>query len=222
MEIRMLMASAAERLAVVPAVQAVVVVGSHGSGTAGDEPGAVGMIVTLGHSGNIGQTALALGHVEAFSVGIGMGERVDHASAIGRPVRPAPDDGDAVHFGAQARVYLPDPAVLVDRRHAQVLLANREIRGRISCRLGNCGDDIAGPAADPREHYLHSRSEQVAQLLGRPSAWRLTMELDRLQRALDLREIINRAHLPDGAHPLKTRTLRSLLEDIAYEQRMSA
>ena len=106
-----------------------------------------------------------------------------------------------MHFGAQAGVYLPDRAVLVDRRHAHALLANREIRRRISCRLGS-GDDIAGPAADPREHYLHSRAEQVAQLLGRPSAWRLTMELDRLQRALDLREIINRAHLPDGANPL--------------------
>jgi hypothetical protein len=52
----------------------------------------------------------------------------------------------------------------------------------------------------------------------RPSA----TKADRLQRALDLRQSINSHYLPEGAYPLKTRTLRSLLEDIEREQRMSA
>jgi hypothetical protein len=48
------------------------------------------------------------------------------------------------------------------------------------------------------------------------------MEADRLHRALDLRELINSHHLPADTHPLKTRTLRSLLDDIEIEQRRSA
>jgi hypothetical protein len=38
----------------------------------------------------------------------------------------------------------------------------------------------------------------------------LQHELDRLTRAIELREIINDYHLPPDATPLKTRTLESL------------
>ena len=92
----------------------------------------------------------------------------------------------------------------------------------MSCRLGNCGNNIAGLVADPRDHYLHARAHEVALVLDRPPQWRGNMEADRLQRALDLRELVNNHHLPADAHPLKTRTLRSLLEDIQLEQRRSA
>jgi len=43
-------------------------------------------------------------------------------------------------------------------------------------------------------------------------------ETDRLRRTLDLREMINDRYLPEGARPLKTRTLRSLMADIAVER----
>lgn len=181
-----------------------------------------GISVLLGCSGNIGQTALALGHVAGFSVGIGMRERVDHSATLSRQSRPHDDNDDSPHFGPQAGVYLPALAATVGRAAARALLDDRQIRTRIGCRLGNCANNIAGPAADPRDHYLHARAHEVASLLHRPPQWRGSMEADRLQRALDLRQLVNDHHLPADAHPLKTRTIRSLLEGIELEQRRSA
>lgn len=179
--------------------------------------------VVLAYSGNIGQTALALDHVTGFSVGIGMRERVNHAAAIGRQTRPV-DESDAndAHFGAHAGIYLPGPAATVNRSTGAAMLQDRDIRTRISCRVGSCATDVAGPAADPRDHYLHAKAREVAELLGTPAPWRANAERGRLERALMLRELINDGHIPPGSHTLKTRTVRSLLEDIEFEQRLSA
>ena len=181
-----------------------------------------GIRILLGCSGNIGQTAFALGHIAGYSVGIGMRERVDYSGTLSRQSRPRDEDDDSQHFGPQAGVYLPGLAATVGRAIARQLLDDQQVRTRISCRLGNCASNIAGPAADPRGHYLHSRAHEVAGLLNRPLQWRGSMEADRLQRSLDLRELVNNHHLPADAHPLRTRTLRSLLEDIDIEQRRSA
>ena len=54
----------------------------------------VGMRVVLGRSGNIGQTAFALGHADGFSVGVGQMERVDHAADVSRQKRPPKLDAD--------------------------------------------------------------------------------------------------------------------------------
>lgn len=102
------------------------------------------------------------------------------------------------------------------------MLQDREIRTRISCRLGKCATDVAGPAADPRDHYLHAKVHEIAELITTPTPWRANREHGRLERALMLRELINNGHIPQGSHTLKTRTLRSLLEDIEHEQRLSA
>lgn len=181
-----------------------------------------GLDVVLGCSGNIGQTALALGHVTGFSVGVGMREKVDHKGTMSRQVRSVDDDDDGPFYGPQAGVYLPGAALTVRRATAHALLSDRDIRTRIGCRIGGCAHDIAGPASDPRAHYLHARAHEVAQLLARPAAWRPTMEQDRLERAIELREIINAHHLPPETAPFKTRTLRGLLAEIDHEQRMSA
>jgi hypothetical protein len=58
--------------------------------------------------------------------------------------------------------------------------------------------------------------------MGTPAPWRANAEQTRLARALMLRELINAGHIPPGAYMLKTRTVRGLLEDIDYEQRLSA
>ncbi len=179
--------------------------------------------VVLGYSGNIGQTALALDHVTGFSVGIGMREHVNHASTINRQTRPLDDtDDDDKHFGAHAGIYLRGPAVTVNRTTGAAMLADTDIRTRIGCRIGKCANDINGPAADPRDHYLHAKADEVAQLAGTPAPWRANAEHARLDRALMLRELINAGHLPPGAYILKTRTVRGLLEDIEHEQRLSA
>jgi hypothetical protein len=183
-----------------------------------------GVEVVLGRSGNIGQTAVALGHAAHYSVGVGMGEQVNHAAAISRQKHPrvADDDGDDSPRGALAGIYLPGPAATVGRRAGAALLDNTDIRTRIGCRLGGCAQSVRGPAGDPRDHYLHARANSMAELLTRPAPWRANAERDRLLRAVELRDLINRSYLSDTVNPLKTRTLRSLLDDIAGEQAMSA
>jgi len=179
--------------------------------------------VVLGYSGNIGQTALALNHVTGFSLGIGMREHVNHASTINRQVRALDEtDDDNNHFGAHAGVYLPGPAATVNRTTGAAMLADTTIRTRIGCRIGKCANGINGPAADPRDHYLHAKAYEVAELIGTPAPWRANTEHGRLGRALMLRELINAGHIPPGAYTLKTRTVRGLLEGIDYEQRLSA
>lgn len=125
-------------------------------------------------------------------------------------------------FGAVAGIYLPGLAATVGRNLGKQLLENTDIRTRIGCRIGTCGSSVFGPAADPRAHYLHSRSTEMHVMLARPPAWRPTIEIDRLQRALELRELVNRSYLPDTAKPFNVRTLRSLIDDIQVEQAMTA
>jgi hypothetical protein len=48
-----------------------------------------GLDVHLGYQGHIGQTALALGLLKGFSVGVGIREQVNHAGAIGRQTHPS-------------------------------------------------------------------------------------------------------------------------------------
>ena len=77
-----------------------------------------GIHVTLGQSGNIGQTALALGYIDAYSVGIGMLEKVNHSQVVARHRRePGKDQG-----GAAAGIYLPRLAATVPTAAAKDLL----------------------------------------------------------------------------------------------------
>jgi hypothetical protein len=186
----------------------------------------VGIEVVLGFSGNIGQAAVALGHVAHYSVGVGLREQVNHTAAITRqktPLPERPDDSEGNgRFGAVAGIYLPGPAITVGRKAGKALLDNTDIRTRIGCRIGSCGNSVSGPAVDPREHYLHARAHEMDALMTRPSAWRATVEIDRLRRALELRELINAHYLTPEIRPLKTRTLESLINDIEVERAMTA
>jgi hypothetical protein len=184
---------------------------------------AAGLEVVLGYSGNIGQTAVALGHATHYSVGVGLREQVNHSATITRQKAPSrePLEGGG-HFGAVAGIYLPGPAVTVGRKAGKALLDNTDIRTRIGCRIGACGRSVSGPAADPREHYLHARAGEMAVMLQRPAPWRPSMEKDRLSRALELRELINGRYLSADVKPLGTRTLRSLIDDIDVERAMTA
>jgi hypothetical protein len=93
--------------------------------------------VVLGYSGNIGQTALALDHVTGFSVGIGMREHVNHVSTVNSQTRSHDETDDDNHFGAHAGIYLPGPAITVNRTTGAAMLADTHIRTRYqrpSCR----------------------------------------------------------------------------------------
>lgn len=176
-----------------------------------------GMTVTLGLSGNIGRAALAMGHADAYSVGLGMLEKVNHSQTMSR-YRKAPDPDKDQGGGAPGGIYLPSLGATVSAKAARQLLSHTDIRTRVGCRIGSCRNSVTGPLDDRRAHYLHSRSAEVAEMLSRPKPWRGAMEIDRLTEAISLRERVNEHYLSDDVHKLGTRTLRSLIDEIQHEQ----
>ncbi|WP_152981353.1 hypothetical protein [Mycobacterium intracellulare] len=179
------------------------------------------MTVTLGLSGNIGRAALALGHAHAYSVGVGMLEKVNHAQTVSR-YRRAPDPDKDQSGGATSGIYLPRLGATVSAKAARQLLHHTDIRTRIGCRIGSCRNSVTGPLDDRRAHYLHSRSHEVADMLARPAPWRGAMEIDRLTEAIQLRERVNEHYLTDEVRKLGTRTMRSLVDEIHHEQQQAS
>jgi predicted solute-binding protein len=59
-------------------------------------------------------------------------------------------------------------------------------------------------------------------MLARPAPWRGAMEVDRLTEAIQLRERVNQHYLTDSVHELKTRTLRSLIDEIRQQQQKAS
>lgn len=175
-----------------------------------------GFSVTLGQSGNIGQAAVALGHAEHYSVGVGQLESVNHAQIVQRQSKPPAldDEGKRKGGGGWEGVYLPGIALTVSKKVGTALLGHTGIRTRIGCRLGSCASSIMGPLSDHRTHYLHSRAAEMERMLAQPPAWRSKGEIDRLVRAVELRRLINdKYHIP-GTPELKTRTLESIIGEI--------
>jgi len=182
----------------------------------------VGLVTTLGHSGNLGQVALSLGHVDHYSVGIGQNEHVNFRTMIGRqvnpPKKPLAQNGKPKSSGSWEGIYLPGLALTVSRKTGQALLEHSDIRTRIGCRIDGCANAITGPLGDSRTHYLHARAAEVATMLSRPAPWRPQLEADRLARALELRKLINDRYRTPNVPQLRTRTIESLLQDIAEER----
>ena len=180
-----------------------------------------GLHVVLGHAGNVGHAAVALGHAHAYSVGIGQDEHVDHKSVMRRQVSPPPkrydENGHVVGGGAWQGVYLPPLALTVSSSTARSLLEHSDIRTRIGCRIGRCAESVNGPVLDQKTHYLHARTAEMAAVKARPEPWRATQELGRLRRALELRGIVNAGYRPTSA-VLPTRTISGLLEAIEEER----
>lgn len=179
------------------------------------------LTVTLGQSGNIGRAALAMGHADAYSVGLGMLEKVNHSQTMAR-YRKAPDPDTDQGGGAAGGIYLSRLGATVPAKAARQLLSHTDIRTRVGCRIGSCRNSVTGPLDDRRAHYLHSRSNEVAEMLRRPAPWRGAMEVDRLNEAIGLRERVNAHYLSDDVHKLGTRTLRSLIDEIEHEQQQAS
>lgn len=184
-----------------------------------------GLHVTLGHSGNLGQVAVALGHASAYSVGVGMLEHVNHKTQVSRrknpPAERIDEDGNRQRQGGGTGVYLPALAFTATPKLAKQLMEHSDLRLRIGCRIAKCGNDVRGPLLDPREHYLHSRDNEMGRMMEQPAGWRATSELERLHRALILRHRINKDYVAPGDPPIKTRTLDSLIDDIERAQAAS-
>ncbi|MCK2028075.1 hypothetical protein KZC56_17395 [Microbacterium sp. SSW1-47] len=185
-----------------------------------------GLTITLGHSGNIGQVAVALGHASSYSVGIGQNEHVDFKGTLRRQVNPPKkkrdENGKTIGGGSWEGIYLPGLAVTVSRRVGEALLDHSDIRTRIGCRIDGCATALKGPLNDSKVHYLHARAAEMEALESKPAQWRAKIETDRLTRALELRNLVNDKYREEGQPALKTRTLSSLLEGIREEREAAA
>jgi hypothetical protein len=170
-----------------------------------------GLNVTLGLQGHVGQTALALGLATSYSTGIGFREQFNYPRAISQQRRAAALGGPS--FGASAGVFLPEAGVTIQRAIASDLYADKTIRSRLACSVGSCSRSIDGPVNDPRGHFLHARAALVEKTLGYPERWRAAQEQDRLERAIEFREVLNREYLSPEKR-LKTRTVRALAGEI--------
>jgi hypothetical protein len=180
----------------------------------------LGFEVTLGQSGNIGQAAVALGHADHYSVGVGQLEQVNHAQIVQRQSKPpkVDENGKKIGGGSWEGIYLPGLALTVSKAVGTSLLGHTDIRTRIGCRIGSCARSVMGPLDDSRSHYLHSRAAEMEKILSQPPAWRSKSEIDRLARAVELRQLINKKYLGANDTQLKTRTLESIIGEIEAER----
>ncbi|WP_375407126.1 hypothetical protein [uncultured Amnibacterium sp.] len=179
-----------------------------------------GIRVTLGNAGNLGPTAIALGHVASYSVGISQGEQFDHRAAVSRqknPPKPKFDDDGKPRKGAWHGAYLPPLAATVAKSSAEELLQHSDIRTRLGCRIDNCADSIRGLLDDTCTHYLHARADEIAQVDATPARWRPEAEARRLRRAQELRGLLNARYLPAGHVKLPLTGLSNLLDLISLE-----
>lgn len=171
--------------------------------------------VILGFQGVIGETAYAAGLIDGYSTGIGLNDRFDFAAVKSSQKQNAQErsgGGDRRPRGRGApRVLLPTAGVQVSKKVAETLFADRAIRARLACRLGDCANSIDGPLRFPLRHYLHDRAHTISEIDRLPRGWRAAQQRDRLQRSIELCEVIN-SHLDDasGVKKLETRTLESL------------
>jgi hypothetical protein len=172
-----------------------------------------GIDVLFGFQPAIGHTAIALGVASGYSTGIGNREHFNYASAMS--VQRRPPDAGKKRFGSPAGVFLPGAGITVPMRVAEALYSDKSMRTKLVCGIGICGTEINGPVKDPRAHYLHARADLTDQLNQRPVQWRAAHESDRIKRALELRQLMNKNCLPDlrktqKVNDLGTRTLESL------------
>ncbi len=175
--------------------------------------------VALGNQGIIGPVAIARAATRGFTVGVGLREKYDYSS-LRKPQRAKGKDEHT--YGPQAGVYLPTAGTTVSRRMAEALYQDPNIRSRLRCRYPCCEGRIDGPAQDPRKHYLYSRTAQISELIDRPLAWRGQMEKRRIEEAVHIVEIINDGHVPEKCHPIKDRTLKSLVAILDQESEQTS
>jgi hypothetical protein len=64
---------------------------------------------------------------------------------------------------------------------------------------------------------LHSRTQDVQDLLRYPAAWRPNAQKTRLEEAIKLRRLVNENHLPACMSLISVRTMTSLVQEIARE-----
>lgn len=116
----------------------------------------LGIPLVAEHTGTIGVALLAFGAVGGIESGVTYGERYDVSGLI----KP-PKSGSA--FSPAPRVYIPKLGAFLSRAQASVFFANRQMKSLFACRADDCCRNGAQDmSADPRRHFLLSRTREVS------------------------------------------------------------
>jgi hypothetical protein len=116
-------------------------------------------------AGTLGLAMLALGVVSSISSGITVGERYDP--------RPLLKPRDGAGFLPAPRVYIPAIGAFMDPGRATALLKHPSTRNWFACQRSCCRNHgMFDTLADPRRHFVVTRSEEVADLARIPEALR--------------------------------------------------
>ncbi|HEV8361916.1 MAG TPA: hypothetical protein VGQ52_00235 [Gemmatimonadaceae bacterium] len=125
----------------------------------------LGIPVFGDRAGTVGLASLAFGITSGISSGITVGERYDPRALFkgktGKGFLPAP------------RVYVGAIGAFMDRKRATEFLRHATIKNRFACQRSCCTDrGLADTLADPRRHFVVTRSEEVAELARVPAPLR--------------------------------------------------
>lgn len=164
---------------------------NFGSGETGDktvayieaarEFHALGVPVIADHAGGLsGLGLLAFGAVGGLAHGITMLERFK-AGSWRKPRKELPQGG-----GPVTRVYVPRLDLHLKRAEAVAFLkSSTRTMGRFGCRETHCcPGGIDGTLDNPTRHFVHQRSNQIAELSDLPQSMRPTEYLERSVRPI--------------------------------------
>jgi hypothetical protein len=143
-------------------------------------------------TGTVGLALMAFGGVSGVEGGLTIGERFD-AGPLLRPPRP-----NTSPFSRAPRVYLPALGVFVERKQAERLFQNRQMKSALMCRdSGCCRNGTSSTIEDPRRHFLLQRAHEVADLSRVPETTRPTVYLENFLRPAS--DLVTRAAKLDGS-----------------------
>jgi len=173
----------------------------------------VGLPIVGERTGTIGLALLALGCVSGIESGVTHGDRCDIRS-LQRPPKK-----DAKGFAPAPRVYLPAIGVFLNRDPARQFFGAPGIKNWFACQAECCKNGHVDMIADPRRHFLVTRSNEVNHIGVVPMEIRSENYLNKWLRPASDRAIRAARVLPDlSKHRDRLDAWRETVSEIIYAE----
>ncbi len=174
----------------------------------------IGVPIVAERTGTVGLALLALGCVSAIESGVTHGERCDVRS-LERPF-----DEEEKGVAPAPRVYLPAIGVFLNRDPAAQFFGSPGIKSWFSCQGTCCKNGHIDMLADPRRHFLVTRTSEVNSIGAAPVEIRSEHYLNKWLRPASDRAIRAARVLPElSKHRDRLDGWRETLTEIYTEDR---
>lgn len=131
-------------------------------------------------TGTVGLALLSFGAVGGIESGITFGERFE----MTRLIKPQSNNKP---FLPPPRVYIPAIGAFLERKQAEQLFSNRQMKTLFGCQGECCERGAPDMLANPKRHFLITRIREVSKIGNLPEALRPRIYLDEFLRpATDL------------------------------------